>query len=76
MGLVARNTGYIQAEIDRIESTLASATGAMSSITDSSTSRSIDRKALEERLDLLYARLDRINSGGMIVRGVVRGLRF
>ncbi len=72
---MARSAASIQAEIDSIETLLATSASLNSSVAADGVSRTIDRTALQSRLDFLYAQLERAAAGGsMFVRGVVRGL--
>jgi hypothetical protein len=73
---VPRSSASIQAEIDRIETLLASGQGLYTNINADGASRSLDRAGLEKRLDKLYQFLSRADgTAPMIVRGVLRGLR-
>lgn len=73
---MARSASSIQSEIDAIEALLTSSAGLNTVVGADGMSRTIDRKGLEQRLDVLYQQLDRASGNApMIVRGTVKGLR-
>jgi hypothetical protein len=73
---MARSAASIQAEITAIENMLSSAESLYTTVSATGGSRTIDRTALQTRLDQLYQQLGRATGAApMIVRGVVKGLR-
>lgn len=73
---MARSASSIQAEISSIETLLQSSQGVYASIGADGVSRTVNRSALEQRLDRLYQQLGRADgSSPMIVRGYLKGLR-
>ena len=71
-----RSVAAIQAEITAIEGTLAASDGNYTTLSADGVTRTINRSALESRLDQLYMQLGRANgSDPMFVRGHIRNLR-
>lgn len=72
---MSRSAASIQAEIDVIETFLASSDSLMTSVSADGTSRSVNRAEVATRLDKLYQQLGRKNgTSPMIIRGVVKGM--
>ena len=70
-----RSTGYIDAEISRLETFLQSEQSIYTTIASDGTTRSLSRKDVENRLDELYIQKDRISGDSpMLVRGRLDGL--
>lgn len=73
---MARSAAAIQAEIDSLETMLQSSAGLLTTVSADGVTRTINRSALESRLDKLYQQLGRATGDDpMFVRGRIRGLR-
>lgn len=73
--MARRTAALIQAEIDILETFLASADSLLSSVSADGTSRTVNRMEAAKRLDQLYIQLERRNgSEPMFVRGVTKGM--
>ncbi len=71
---MSRSAASIQAEITAIETQLQASESLYTSMGGDNVNRTINRPALEQRLDKLYQYLDRANGAPMTVRGRVKGL--
>ena len=72
---MARSASSIQAEITALESMLSSSQSMYESVSADGVARSINRSALEQRIDRLYQQLGRANgTAPMFPRGHVTGL--
>lgn len=71
---MARSAASIQLEINALEAKLQDSSSLYNGVGADGVNASINREALERRLDRLYAMLDRANGGPMFVRGRVLGL--
>lgn len=69
-----RAAASIQAEITAIEAQLQASDSLYTALSGNNVQRTIDRKALEARLEKLYRYLDRAGGEPMTVRGRVKGL--
>jgi hypothetical protein len=70
-----RSASSIQAEITSIETLLQSSAGLLTTVSADGVTRTINRTALEARLDKLYQQLGRADgSDPMFVRARIRGL--
>lgn len=73
--MARRTAALIQAEINTLETFLASADSLLSSVSADGTSRTVNRMEAAKRLDQLYIQLERRNGNEpMFVRGVIKGM--